>query len=198
MQWWPSASVWCHEHAHNTTKWYFKTSFVFWLSLWRVNETGSVSFPSVDFGISSVEPMGLLSQRCQCLSYFKKVLNIIFIIVLPSTQNVLLWDVWTESLPHCVFKPVLHIFAYLHSVTLEMLVTVATWFGVWALISWTLGSWVWIPLKAWMFVLVFLCCAVLCRHRPCDWLITPPRSPAKYVNSLRNLPCVRWPRSFKD
>jgi ribose/xylose/arabinose/galactoside ABC-type transport system permease subunit len=25
------------------------------------------------------------------------------------------------------------------------------------------GSWVRIPLKAWMFVLVFLCCVVLCR-----------------------------------
>jgi hypothetical protein len=31
------------------------------------------------------------------------------------------------------------------------------------LIAWTLRSWVLIPLKAWVFVLVFLCCVVLCR-----------------------------------
>jgi hypothetical protein len=29
--------------------------------------------------------------------------------------------------------------------------------------SWLLGSWIRIPLKAWMFVRVFLCCVVLCR-----------------------------------
>jgi hypothetical protein len=32
-----------------------------------------------------------------------------------------------------------------------------------ALIVWTLTSWVRISLKAWMFVLVFLCCFILCR-----------------------------------
>jgi hypothetical protein len=32
-----------------------------------------------------------------------------------------------------------------------------------ALIAWTLRSWVRIPVKTWMFVLVFLCCVVLCR-----------------------------------
>jgi hypothetical protein len=37
------------------------------------------------------------------------------------------------------------------------------------------GSQVRIPLTAWMFVLVCLCCVVLCR--PCDELITRPRSP---------------------
>jgi hypothetical protein len=31
---------------------------------------------------------------------------------------------------------------------------------LWVLAAWTLGSWVRIPFKAWMFVLVFLCCAV--------------------------------------
>jgi hypothetical protein len=35
-----------------------------------------------------------------------------------------------------------------------------------ALIVCTLRSWVRIPLKAWMFVLVFLCWVVLCRQRP--------------------------------
>jgi hypothetical protein len=42
----------------------------------------------------------------------------------------------------------------------------------------TLGSWVRIPLKAWMSVCAFilcLCCPV-CRWRPCDGLILRPRS----------------------
>jgi hypothetical protein len=48
------------------------------------------------------------------------------------------------------------------------------------------GSRVWIPLKAWMFVLVFLCGVVLCRWRPCDELITRQRSPTICLNSLGN------------
>jgi hypothetical protein len=32
------------------------------------------------------------------------------------------------------------------------------------LINWTLRSWVRIPLKAWMSVVVFLCCVILCRY----------------------------------
>jgi hypothetical protein len=48
------------------------------------------------------------------------------------------------------------------------------------------GSRVRIPLKAWMFVLVFLYCIVLCRYRPCDELITRPRSPTVCRNRLRN------------
>jgi hypothetical protein len=44
------------------------------------------------------------------------------------------------------------------------------------LAGWLLGSWVRNPLKAWMFVRVFLCCVVLCRQRPCDGLITPKES----------------------
>jgi hypothetical protein len=43
-----------------------------------------------------------------------------------------------------------------------------------------------------------LCCVVLCRQRPCDGLITHPRSPTICLNSSRNLLYVRWPRSFKD
>jgi hypothetical protein len=43
----------------------------------------------------------------------------------------------------------------------------------------TLGSWARIPLKAWMYVRVFLCCAVLRRQRPCDGPIPHPRSPTK-------------------
>ncbi|KDR19807.1 hypothetical protein L798_04740 [Zootermopsis nevadensis] len=31
--------------------------------------------------------------------------------------------------------------------------------------AWSLGPWVRIPLKAWMFVRVFLCCAILCTGR---------------------------------
>jgi hypothetical protein len=43
-----------------------------------------------------------------------------------------------------------------------------------------------IPLEAWMFVLDFLCCVVLCRWRPCDELITRPRSPTICRNRLGN------------
>jgi hypothetical protein len=35
--------------------------------------------------------------------------------------------------------------------------------GAWSLVAPTLGSWVRIPLKGWMFVRVFLCCVALCR-----------------------------------
>jgi hypothetical protein len=47
--------------------------------------------------------------------------------------------------------------------------------------SWTvrtMGSWIWIPLEAWMCVRVFLCRAVLCRQRPCDR--TDPQSKESY------------------
>jgi len=30
-----------------------------------------------------------------------------------------------------------------------------------------------------MFVLVFVCCAVICKYRSCDWLTSRPNSPAK-------------------
>jgi hypothetical protein len=76
-------------------------------------------------------------------------------------------------------------------------VTVAVRSEAWVLSGWLLGSWIRIPLKAWMFVRVFLCCVVLCRLRPCDGLITRPRSPTICLNRSRNL-YVRWPRLFKD
>jgi hypothetical protein len=41
-------------------------------------------------------------------------------------------------------------------------ITVTSRSEAWALIGRTLGSWVLIPLKAWMFVLDFMCCVVLC------------------------------------
>jgi hypothetical protein len=74
-------------------------------------------------------------------------------------------------------------------------VTVAVRSEAWVLAGWLLGSWVRIPLKAWMFVRVFLCCVVLCRWRPCDGLITRPRSPTICQNSSRNLLYVRRPGS---
>jgi hypothetical protein len=40
-------------------------------------------------------------------------------------------------------------------------VTVAVRSEAWVLAGWLLGLWVRIPLKAWMFVRVFLCCVVL-------------------------------------
>jgi hypothetical protein len=55
---------------------------------------------------------------------------------------------------------------YLHKfqrVKYPMPVTVAVRSEAWVLACWLLGSWVRIPLKAWMFVRVFLCCVVLCR-----------------------------------
>jgi hypothetical protein len=63
------------------------------------------------------------------------------------------------------------------------------------LAGWLLGSWVRIPLKAWMFVRVFLCCVVLCRWRSCDGLMTRPRSPTICLNSSRNLLYVRRQKS---
>jgi hypothetical protein len=39
----------------------------------------------------------------------------------------------------------------------------AVWSEAKVLAGWLLGSWVRIPLKAWIFVRVFLCCVVLCR-----------------------------------
>jgi hypothetical protein len=52
----------------------------------------------------------------------------------------------------------------------------------------TLGSWVWIPLKALVSVCAFilcLCCPV-CGWRPCDGLNPRPRSPTVCVERLRN------------
>jgi hypothetical protein len=42
-------------------------------------------------------------------------------------------------------------------------VTVVVRSEAWVLAGWLLGSWVRVPLKAWMFVRVFLCCVILCR-----------------------------------
>jgi hypothetical protein len=39
---------------------------------------------------------------------------------------------------------------------------------------------------AWMFVSVLLRCVVLCRYRPCDGVITRPRSPTVCRNKLGN------------
>jgi hypothetical protein len=50
--------------------------------------------------------------------------------------------------------------------------------------AWILRLRVRTPLEAWMFVPVFLCCAVLCRQRLYAGLITHPRSPAKCLNWL--------------
>lgn len=43
----------------------------------------------------------------------------------------------------------------------------------------------------------FLCCAVVCRQRLCDVLITCSRSPTVDVNSVRNLTFVRRPQSHR-
>jgi hypothetical protein len=50
----------------------------------------------------------------------------------------------------------------LHMVFYISPVTIAVRSEAWVLAGWLLESWVRIPLKAWMFVRVFLCCVVLC------------------------------------
>jgi hypothetical protein len=52
---------------------------------------------------------------------------------------------------------------YLGIIEVQESVTVAVRSEAWVLAGWLLGLWVRIPLKAWMFVRVFLCCVVLCR-----------------------------------
>jgi hypothetical protein len=54
-------------------------------------------------------------------------------------------------------------------------------------LSRTLGSWVRIPLNAWMPV----CAFILCLCQPCDGLMTRPRSPiicVKMITKLKNRP----------
>jgi hypothetical protein len=63
-----------------------------------------------------------------------------------------------------------------------MIVSMVARSRVRVLAAWILESWVRIPFKTWMFVRVFLCCAVLCMHRPWDGLITCPRNPDKCLN----------------
>lgn len=57
--------------------------------------------------------------------------------------------------------------------------------------------WVRILLETWMFVLDSLCCAVLFRQKPCDGLITRPRSSTKCINRSSNFPYGRRPRLVK-
>jgi hypothetical protein len=47
-----------------------------------------------------------------------------------------------------------------------MPIQVAARSKAYVLASWLLGSRVRNPLVAWMFVLMFICCVVLCRQRP--------------------------------
>lgn len=54
--------------------------------------------------------------------------------------------------------------------------------NAYALTAGPLELWVRIPLKARMFVRVFIYVAVLCRYWPYDGLKTRPRSPAEYLN----------------
>jgi hypothetical protein len=63
-------------------------------------------------------------------------------------ENKLLLTMWTYN------------FSYRKT---QLPVTMAVQSEAWVLASWLLGSWVKIPLKAWMFVRIFLCCVVLCR-----------------------------------
>jgi hypothetical protein len=52
-----------------------------------------------------------------------------------------------------------------------------------------LGSWVPIPLEAWKFVFMFLCCVVLCRQRPLRQAEHSSKRALLSVLRLRNLRC---------
>jgi hypothetical protein len=52
------------------------------------------------------------------------------------------------------------------------------------LAAWVLGSWVRIPFEAWMFIFVFLCCALLWRQRHCVGVIRRPGSPTRCQTGL--------------
>jgi hypothetical protein len=83
------------------------------------------------------------------------------------------------------------------SITLP--VTVAVRSEAWVLTGWLLGSWVRIPLKAWMFVRVFLCWKLSCVGigLATGWSLV--QGVLSYVkNRSRNLLYVRRPGSFKD
>jgi hypothetical protein len=70
-------------------------------------------------------------------------------------------------------------------------VTMAMLSGAWALIvRISLGSYVLIPLKAWVFVSVFFCVALFCVNRGLakGWTVVQGVVPNVY---LKNLPCVR-------
>jgi hypothetical protein len=67
-----------------------------------------------------------------------------------------------------LMMPTLELSHRIHVIIIDMKknvlpVTVVVRSEAWVLASLLLGSWVRIPLKAWMFVRVFLCCVVLCR-----------------------------------
>jgi hypothetical protein len=49
-------------------------------------------------------------------------------------------------------------------------------------IVWTLGSWVRIPLGAFLYIRIYsVFCVVLCRQRPCVWSIPHPWVPTTYL-----------------
>jgi hypothetical protein len=64
----------------------------------------------------------------------------------------------------------------------------------------TLGSWVQIPVEAWMSVCFYfmLVCSV-CRQWPCDWQIPRPRGPTDCVQikKLKKLPGPQWVYSHR-
>jgi hypothetical protein len=100
-----------------------------------------------------------------------------------------LWDDRNTGAVHYICSKIIFmtVLAILVPQLLLMPVTVAVRSEALVLAGLLLGSWVRIPLKAWTFVRVFMCCVVLCRQRPCDRLITRPRSVC--LNSSRNLLC---------
>jgi hypothetical protein len=75
-------------------------------------------------------------------------------------------------------------------------ITVATRFKVWTVfVRYTLVSWVRIRIKAWMSVSLDLCS--VCRQRPCDRLISRPRSPNRLCIWLRNWKSCQGPKSCR-
>jgi hypothetical protein len=79
--------------------------------------------------------------------------------------------------------------------------TMAAWSKAWVLTARTLGSWVRIPLEAWMCVRLSLSNSVLCRFRPCNGLppsLTkePYQSSNRGFEKLEILQQSKIPRSY--
>jgi hypothetical protein len=80
-----------------------------------------------------------------------------------KVRNFVLFICMSTFLPtHPILYLLSHIQRNFSVVLVQWPVTVAVRSEAWVLAGWLLGSWVRIPLKAGMFVRVFLCCVVLC------------------------------------
>jgi hypothetical protein len=56
----------------------------------------------------------------------------------------------------------------------------------------TLEMWVQIPIEAWMYVCICLCCAVLCRWRSCDGRMPPTIEAVTKISQFQKLILNRY------